>query len=212
MEYLDRILEYFPELTEKQRGQMEAMGPLYKEWNQKINVVSRKDIDSLYLHHVLHSLALARVLRPEAGARIMDLGCGGGFPGIPLAVLFPECHFHLVDSIGKKLLVASEVAKGIGLENVSFCHERAEQEKGRFDYVVSRAVMMLEPLWKLCRKNIKDTGKGNLAPGLICLKGGDLQEEIAALGREASRVRSYDVSDFFQEDFFVTKKVIYLPV
>lgn len=208
---METLLRYFPSLTLGQRSQLEALGPLYREWNAKINVISRKDMDEMYLHHILHSLSIARVLDLEDGARVMDLGTGGGFPGIPLAILFPSCRFHLVDSIGKKLRVAQEIASAIHLENVTFCHERVEDEKGRFDYVVSRAVMSLPPLWALCKKNLRKGQKGTLPGGLVCLKGGDLDEEIGAMGKDAERVRVWNISELFSEPFFETKKIVYVP-
>ncbi|MDD4418576.1 MAG: 16S rRNA (guanine(527)-N(7))-methyltransferase RsmG, partial [Bacteroides graminisolvens] len=168
---MDIILKYFPDITEEQKKQFAALYDLYTEWNAKINVISRKDIENLYEHHVLHSLGIARVIQFRAGSRIMDLGTGGGFPGIPLAILFPEVHFHLVDSIGKKVRVATEVASAIGLKNVTFRHARAEEKKQTFDFVVSRAVMPLADLIKIIKKNISVKQQNALPNGLICLKG-----------------------------------------
>ena len=168
---MDLILKYFPDLTEEQKWQFAALYDLYLDWNSKINVISRKDIENLYEHHVLHSLGIAKVIRFRPGTQIMDLGTGGGFPGIPLAILFPEVQFHLVDSIGKKVRVASEIANSIGLKNVTFRHARAEEEKGKFDFVVSRAVMPLTDLLKIIRKNISPKQQNALPNGLICLKG-----------------------------------------
>ena len=174
---MDLILKYFPDLTEEQKRQFAALYDLYLDWNSKINVISRKDIENLYEHHVLHSLGIAKVIRFRPGTQIMDLGTGGGFPGIPLAILFPEVQFHLVDSIGKKVRVASEIANSIGLKNVTFRHARAEEEKGKFDFVVSRAVMPLTDLLKIIRKNISSKQQNALPNGLICLKGGELGNE-----------------------------------
>ena len=171
------IEKYFPELTEKQKEQFSKLYELYFDWNSKINVISRKDIENLYLHHVLHSLAIAKILKFKSGSNIMDVGTGGGFPGIPLAIMFPECHFHMVDRIGKKLKVAAGVAEAIGLNNVSFRHCSVEEEKQKFDFIVSRAVMPLSDLIKLIRKNVAKEQKNALPNGLICLKGGDLQAE-----------------------------------
>ena len=171
---MDIILKYFPDLTESQREQFAALYDLYTDWNSKINVISRKDITNLYEHHVLHSLGIAKYTQFAPGTTIMDLGTGGGFPGIPLAILFPEVKFHLVDSIGKKIRVATEVAQSIGLENVTLRHCRCEEEKGLFDFAVSRAVMPLEDLLKICRKNISKEQRNSYPNGLFCLKGGEL--------------------------------------
>lgn len=206
---MQTILNYFT-LTAQQQQQFAALDALYREWNAKINVISRKDIDNLYEHHVLHSLAIERVLHFKPGTRIMDIGTGGGFPGIPLAILFPDCQFVLVDSVKKKLLVAEEVAKAIGLQNVTFRWERAEEEKELFDFVVSRAVMPLPDLVKLIRKNIDHRHQQNALPnGLIVLKGGDLQAEIAPY---RNYVEITDLSRLFHEEFFKTKQAIYLPL
>lgn len=174
---MEIILKYFPDLTEEQRRQFAALYDLYIDWNAKINVISRKDIENLYEHHVLHSLGIAKVIRFRPGTSIMDLGTGGGFPGIPLAILFPDVKFHLVDSIGKKVRVATEVANAIGLKNVTFRHARAEEEKQLFDFVVSRAVMPLADLVKIIKKNISPRQQNVLPNGLICLKGGELEHE-----------------------------------
>lgn len=205
----DTIFPYFPGLTEKQRGQFEALDALYRDWNAKINVVSRKDIDSLYLHHVLHSLGIAKVINFRPGTEIMDIGTGGGFPGIPLAILFPECGFHLIDSIGKKVKVAEAVAKAIGLENVTAAHRNAIEEKGKYDFVVSRAVMPAADLVKLVRKNIRREQRNSLPNGLLCLKGGDLTEELAPF---AKRCEVWDLAESFKEEFFETKKVVYISL
>ncbi len=205
----DTIYPYFPALTEKQRGQFEALDALYRDWNAKINVVSRKDIDSLYLHHVLHSLGIAKVISFRPGTEIMDIGTGGGFPGIPLAILFPECRFHLIDSIGKKVKVAEAVAKAIGLENVTAAHRNAIEEKGKFDFVVSRAVMPAADLVKLVRNNIRREQRNSLPNGLLCLKGGDLTEELAPFSK---RCEVWDLAESFKEEFFETKKVVYISL
>ena len=206
---MDIILKYFPDITEEQKKQFAALYDLYTEWNAKINVISRKDIENLYEHHVLHSLAIARVIQFRAGSRIMDLGTGGGFPGIPLAILFPEVHFHLVDSIGKKVRVATEVATAIGLKNVTFRHARAEEEKQTFDFVVSRAVMPLADLIKIIKKNISVKQQNALPNVLICLKGGELEHEAMPFKHKTVM---HNLSDEFEEEFFKTKKVVYVTV
>ena len=206
---MDIILKYFPDITEEQKKQFAALYDLYTEWNAKINVISRKDIENLYEHHVLHSLAIARVIQFRAGSRIMDLGTGGGFPGIPLAILFPEVHFHLVDSIGKKVRVSTEVATAIGLKNVTFRHARAEEEKQTFDFVVSRAVMPLADLIKIIKKNISVKQQNALPNGLICLKGGELEHEAMPFKHKTVM---HNLSDEFEEEFFKTKKVVYVTV
>ena len=206
---MELITKYFPNLSETQKTQIAAIYDLYLDWNSKINVISRKDITNLYEHHVLHSLGIARFIHCTPGTRIMDLGTGGGFPGIPLAIRFPETSCHLVDSIGKKVKVASEVAHAIGLKNVSFKHCRAEEEKTKFDFVVSRAVMPLTDLLKIIRKNISDEQKNSLPNGLICLKGGELEKETLPV---KNKTILYDLKDEFSEEFFETKKVVYVPV
>lgn len=206
---MDIILKYFPQLTERQREQFAALDALYHDWNAKINVISRKDIDNLYEHHVLHSLGIARMIRFKAGTQIMDLGTGGGFPGIPLAILFPDTRFHLVDSIGKKIKVCTEVASALGLDNVTTRHCRAEEEKGKFDFVVSRAVMPLADLLKIIRKNIAKEQRNALPNGLICLKGGELDKETVAVKHHCMVT---PLSDYFEEEFFETKKVIYVSL
>ena len=204
---MDLILKYFPDLTEEQKRQFAALYDLYLDWNSKINVISRKDIENLYEHHVLHSLGIAKVIRFRPGTQIMDLGTGGGFPGIPLAILFPEVQFHLVDSIGKKVRVASEIANSIGLKNVTFRHARAEEEKGKLDFVVSRAVMPLTDLLKIIRKNISSKQQNALPNGLICLKGGELGNETMPV---KNKTTLWDLKEFFEEEFFETKKVVYV--
>ena len=206
---LSILKAYFPELTDGQQAQIDALFPLYADWNAKINVISRKDIENLYLHHVLHSLGLTKMLRFKDGSTVMDIGTGGGFPGIPLAILMPDVQFHLVDSMGKKIKVGQAVAEAIGLKNVTFRHCRAEEEKGLFDFVVSRAVMPLADLVKIARKNIKKEQQNALPNGLICLKGGELQHEILPFRNQAV---SLNLSDHFKEEFFQTKKVVYVPL
>ena len=206
---MELILKYFPKITEEQKQQFAALYDLYIDWNAKINVISRKDITNLYEHHVLHSLGIAKVINFRPGTTVMDLGTGGGFPGIPLAILFPDTHFHLVDSIGKKVRVANEVATSIGLKNVTFCHERAEEEKQKFDFVVSRAVMPLTDLLKIIRKNIASKQQNALPNGLICLKGGELSNETMPV---KNSVEMWDLKDYFEEEFFETKKVVYVGI
>ena len=205
----DIILKYFPDLSEEQQRQFEALDDLYRDWNAKINVISRKDIDSLYLHHVLHSLAIAKVVRFRPGTEILDFGTGGGFPGIPLAILFPDCRFKLIDGTGKKIRVAQEVSQAIGLRNCQPEHLRGEDEKGRYDFVVSRAVMPLPDLVKIVRKNISKTQRNALPNGVICLKGGDLQAETRPFH---NIIELTDISQFFHEEWFKEKHVIYLPI
>ena len=206
---MDIILKYFPELTDTQKEQFMALYDLYTDWNSKINVISRKDITNLYEHHVLHSLGIAKVINFRPGTEIMDLGTGGGFPGIPLAIMFPDTHFHLVDSIGKKVKVATEIASAIGLKNVTTRHCRAEEEKQLFDFVVSRAVMPLTDLLKIIRKNIRKEQNNALPNGLICLKGGELQNEVLPVKHQTVM---YDLKDYFEEEFFETKKVVYVTI
>ncbi|MDU1889901.1 MAG: 16S rRNA (guanine(527)-N(7))-methyltransferase RsmG [Dysgonomonas sp.] len=206
---MDIILKYFPSITEEQKKQFAALYDLYLDWNSKINVISRKDIENLYTHHVLHSLAIAKLIQFTDGSKIMDVGTGGGFPGIPLAILFPKCEFLLVDSIGKKIRVATEVATAIGLKNVKFRHCRAEEEKGKFDFVVSRAVMTLPDLVKIIRKNISKEQRNALPNGLICLKGGNLDSELHPFKKTAE---ADDLSMFFEEEYFKTKKIVYVLI
>ena len=206
---MEIILKYFPDLTEEQRRQFAALYDLYIDWNAKINVISRKDIENLYEHHVLHSLGIAKIINFRPGTSILDLGTGGGFPGIPLAILFPEVKFHLVDSIGKKVRVATEVANAIGLKNVTFRHARAEEEKQLFDFVVSRAVMPLGDLIKIIKKNISPRQQNALPNGLICLKGGELEHEAMPF---KNKTTLHSLSEDFEEEFFQTKKVVYVTV
>ena len=206
---MELILKYFPDLTEEQKRQFAALYDLYTDWNSKINVISRKDIENLYEHHVLHSLGIAKVIRFKPGTKVMDLGTGGGFPGIPLAILFPEVQFHLVDSIGKKVRVATEIAGSIGLKNVTTRHARAEEEKQLFDFVVSRAVMPLTDLLKIIRKNISPKQQNALPNGLICLKGGELERETMPV---KNKTTMWNLKEFFGEEFFETKKVVYLSL
>lgn len=203
-----RIIGDYFSLTERQAEQFARLDALYRNWNSKINVISRKDIDNLYEHHVLHSLAIAKLLPFQPGSTIMDVGTGGGFPGIPLAILFPECRFMLIDSIGKKIKVASEVANALGLTNVECKQERAEEEKQKFDFVVSRAVMPLPDLVKLVRKNISPKQKNAVPNGLVVLKGGDLKEEL----RPFKEAEVTPCSTWFKGEWYTTKQVIYLPL
>ena len=206
----DIIRKYFPQLSEnQQQQQFDALDALYRDWNAKINVISRKDIDSLYEHHVLHSLAIAKVINFRPGTEILDFGTGGGFPGIPLAIMFPECHFKLIDGTGKKIRVAQEVSNAIGLKNCEPTHLRGEEEKGKFDFIVSRAVMPLPDLVKIVKKNIGKTQRNALPNGVICLKGGDLQAELQPYRKI---VETTDISTFFSEEWFKQKYVIYLPL
>lgn len=208
MDKLD-IFNYFPDLTPRQKEQFGALDALYHEWNAKINVISRKDIDNLYLHHVLHSLAIAKVVSFRPGTTILDIGTGGGFPGIPLAIMFPECRFRLIDSIGKKVRVATEVAHAIGLDNTEAFHRRGEEEKDKFDFVVSRAVMPMPDLVKIIRKNISKSQHNALPNGLIVLKGGSLEDELRPYAKIVERM---DISSFFSDEWFQGKQVIYLPI
>jgi len=203
------IEKYFPQLSEEQQRQFDALDALYRDWNAKINVISRKDIDNLYEHHVLHSLAIAKVVNFRPGTEILDFGTGGGFPGIPLAIMFPECHFKLIDGTGKKIRVAQEVAQAIGLKNCEPAHLRGEEEKGKYDFVVSRAVMPLPDLVKIVRKNIAKTQQNALPNGVICLKGGDLLAELRPFYKI---VETTNISTFFKEEWFKEKHVIYLPL
>lgn len=206
---MDTIKKYFPNLSEKQIEQYTALYDLYYDWNNKINVISRKDIENLYLHHVLHSLAIAKTITFRPGTTVMDMGCGGGFPGIPLAIMFPEVRFHLVDSIGKKVRVASEIATAIGLENVTATHSRAQDIKEKYNFVVSRAVMQLPELVKICRKNIGREQLNALPNGIICLKGGNIQAEVQ---QYKNIIEITPLENIFEEEFFKDKKIVYLPI
>lgn len=206
---MDIILKYFPNITEKQKQQFAALYDLYVDWNSKINVISRKDIENLYTHHVLHSLGIAKLIQFKDGSKIMDVGTGGGFPGVPLAILFPKCSFLLVDSIGKKIRVATEVSSAIGLENIQFRHCRAEEVKEQFDFVVSRAVMPLPDLVKIIRKNVSKEQQNALPNGLICLKGGNLEGELKPFKKTAE---ADDLSMYFEEEYFKTKKIVYVLI
>lgn len=206
---MDSIIKYFPTITDEQRHQYEQLFELYKDWNSKINVISRKDIDNLYEHHVLHSLAIAKALRFKDGTKIMDFGCGGGFPGIPLAIMFPECQFKLIDGTGKKIRVCHEIASAIGLKNVVAEHLRGEDEKGKFDFIVSRAVMPLPDMVKIVRKNVSKEQHNAMPNGIFCLKGGNLQSEIHPF---KNIVEQTDLSSFFNEEWFKEKHLIYLPI
>lgn len=205
---MDLILKYFPDLTDCQRRQFAALWNLYADWNAKINVVSRKDFDQLYLRHVLHSLAIAKVCTFGPGARVLDVGCGGGFPSVPLAILFPEAHFTAADSIRKKITVVEGVAAGLGLRNLTPCCTRVETLAERFDYVVSRAVTAMPEFVSWIWNRIEKGQRGSLPNGILYLKGGDLAEELALTRK---RWTLYDISAFFDEEFFLTKKVVYTP-
>ena len=203
------IFQHFPDLTEKQKIQMEQLAQLYKEWNDKINVVSRKDIENIYINHVLHSLGIAKVMSFKAGSEVLDVGTGGGFPGIPLAILFPETNFHLVDSIGKKITVVKEVSAALGLKNVKAEQIRAEEVKGKYDFIVSRAVTRMKEFYGWVNSKTTAESKNSLDNGILYLKGGDLDEEMNELKRPYS---IYNLSDYFKEEFFETKRVVYVPL
>ena len=206
---MDIINKYFPYLTDEQREQFAKLDELYRYWNAQINVISRKDIDELYTHHVLHSLGITQMIRFKPGTRVIDFGCGGGVPGIPLAIMFPEVEFLLVDSIGKKIKVATAVAEGLGLKNVRTLHGRGEQIKEQFDFVVSRAVMRLDELEPMVRHLICKEQRNGLPNGIICLKGGDLQAETR---KYKNKVEIQSLYPTFSEEYFETKKVVYLPL
>lgn len=206
---MNEILEYFPNITDEQRSQMEMLRPLYCEWNSKINVISRKDIENIYSHHVLHSLAIAKETRFTHGSRILDFGTGGGFLGIPLAIMFPDCHFKLIDRTGKKIKVVNEVACSLGLKNIEAEQISGEEEKGKYDFVVSRAVMPLPDLMKIIKKNISDKQRNAIANGLLCLKGGNIDSEIHNY-RHISQIT--DISKIFRGEWFKNKYVIYIPI
>ncbi|MDE5554469.1 MAG: 16S rRNA (guanine(527)-N(7))-methyltransferase RsmG [Muribaculaceae bacterium] len=209
---MESILKYFTSLTERQRQQFAQLSELYTDWNAKVNVISRKDIDNLYLKHVLHSLAIAAFMGELAeGTTMLDMGTGGGFPGIPLAIAYPQCRFHLIDRIGKKINVAREIASSVGLDNVTFQHGDIGECRERYDYVVSRAVMPLNGLVPLIVKNVKrqQNPANCYSPGLVCLKGGDLTEESKGVKYP---VLEFPINEFFNEDFFDTKKIVYVPI
>ena len=203
------IAHYFPTLTDKQKQQFAQLGPLYSEWNDKINVVSRKDIENIYVNHVLHSLGIAKVISFAPGTEVLDVGTGGGFPGIPLAIMFPQVNFHLVDSIGKKITVVKEVSSALGLKNVKAEQIRAEQLKGKYDFVVSRAVTRMKEFYGWVHNKTKKESKNTLDNGILYLKGGDLDEEMNELKRPYS---IYNLTDYFKEEFFETKHVVYVPL
>lgn len=206
---MNEIEKYFPHLSEKQKEQFTELGKLYPEWNEKINVISRKDINNLYVNHILHSLGVIKMIDFKPGSKVLDMGTGGGFPGIPLAIMYPEVHFHLVDRIGKKLKVAEDIAKQIGLTNVSIQHGDIKEVKEKYDFVVSRAVMRLDELVPLVRSLISKDNKNSLPNGLICLKGGDLRDETKKI---KDPMMEDDLNKYFSEDFFDTKKVIYVQL
>lgn len=209
MQTAEIIFKYFPDLTETQKEQFTKLSTLYNEWNEKINVISRKDIDNLYVNHVLHSLGIAKLTSFKPGATVLDVGTGGGFPGIPLAILFPETQFHLVDSIGKKITVVKNVAEGIGLRNIRAEQIRAEQVKGEYDFIVSRAVTRLKEFYGWVRRKVKKESRHTLYNGILYLKGGDLDKELAELKKPH---QLFDLNSVFKEEFFETKKVVYLPL
>jgi len=205
----DIIFKYFPSLSERQKTQFSQLGELYTEWNEKINVISRKDIDNLYTHHVLHSLSIGKFLAPKDGTSFLDIGTGGGFPGIPLAILFPRCHFHLIDRIGKKINVAQAIAASIKLDNVTFQHGDIGECHEKYDFVVSRAVMRLDELLPLVRKNVSKQQHNGVPNGLICLKGGDIGDEIR---KTPANPYIESIADYFSEPFFETKKLVYVTM
>lgn len=206
---MEELLRYFPDLSATQIERFTALGRLYPEWNEKINVISRKDIDNLYLHHIVHSLAIARFMTPVPGTTFLDMGTGGGFPGIPLAIMWPGCKFHLIDRIGKKIRVAQSIADAIGLSNVTFQHGDIGECRQKYDYVVSRAVMRLGDLIKLVRKNISPKSINTLPNGLLSLKGGELEAELAEVRQP---VLSVPLSDYFTDEYFKTKELIYVDL
>lgn len=209
MQTAQLIFSYFPELTDIQREQFSSLFSLYKDWNEKINLISRKDIDNLYVKHVLHSLGIAKFTSFKSGASVLDVGTGGGFPGIPLAILFPETQFHLVDSIGKKITVVKNVAEKIGLANIRAEQIRAEQIKGEYDFIVSRAVARLKEFYGWVHRKVKKDSRHTLYNGILYLKGGDLEEELSELKKPH---QLFDLHDVFKEAYFETKKVVYIPL
>lgn len=206
---MEILLKYFPNLTPTQKEQFKQLGLLYPEWNEKINVISRKDIEFLYERHILHSLGIAKVITFEKGTKLLDVGTGGGFPGIPLAILFPNCEFHLVDSIGKKLTIITDIAEKIGLKNIKVTHTRAENIEDEYDFVISRAVTRLGEFYKWVKNNFAINSKNKLKNGILYLKGGDLADELKESGLNC---KIYNLSDYFEEEFFETKKVVYAPI
>ena len=206
---MKEIIKYFPNITADQTARFKALMELYRDWNEKINVISRKDIDNLYLHHVLHSLSIARYINWEPGTKILDFGTGGGFPGIPLAIMFPQCSFKMIDGTGKKIKVVNGVAEAIGLKNVEAVQLRGEEENGKFDFVVSRAVMQMPDLVKIIRKNISKEQNNALPNGLICLKGGNIAEETKAY---KNIVQTTEICQWFDEEWFKEKYLVYLPL
>jgi 16S rRNA (guanine527-N7)-methyltransferase len=203
------IYHYFPDLTGQQKKQFAQLYPLYQEWNDKINVISRKDVENLYINHVLHSLGIAKVNSFKPGSSVLDVGTGGGFPGIPLAILFPETQFHLADSIGKKITVVKNVAEALGLKNVNAEQIRAEQIKGQYDFIVSRAVTRLKEFYGWINQKVKPKSLHEMDNGILYLKGGDLDEELAELKRLH---QVFDLAQYFKEEFFETKKVVFVPL
>lgn len=206
---IEIITKYFPELSETQKEQFTKLQALYEDWNQKINVISRKDIQNLYEHHVLHSLALAKLIQFQPGTSVMDLGTGGGLPGLPLAILMPEVQFHLIDSIGKKVRVAQEIATAIGLRNVRTTHSRVEDIREQYDFVITRATMPLADLMRCARKNIATTQRNTLPNGFLALKGGELESEMACM---KALCTVWDISQWFSEEYFQTKKIVHVTV
>ena len=205
---MELILKYFPNISEQQKEQFKKLESLYQDWNLKINVVSRKDIDELYLRHVLHSLGIAKLISFKDGSKVLDVGTGGGFPGIPLAIMFPNCSFHLVDSIAKKLKVVNEVVDGLGLTNVKTTHDRVENINDNYDFIVSRAVAAMPTFVHWTKGKILKKNNHSLKNGIIYLKGGDLNEEL----KDYKTATVYNLADYFNEDFFETKKVVHLPI
>ena len=209
MNSIELIEKYFPQLTEQQKQQFTQLGELYHHWNAQINLISRTDMDNLYEKHILHSLGIAKIVNFKDFTEILDVGTGGGFPGIPLAIMFPHCQFHLVDSIGKKIKVVNEVATALGLTNVRAEQMRAEQVQGEYDFIVSRAVTRLQPFYAWVKGKVNINNYNSVRNGILYLKGGDLKEEIKELGK---KTRTYELSDYFTEEFFETKKVIHIPM